>query len=115
MVLPPKTQCLSMHMMTLCMYNNAFPFVCSIVFCADCAQQTPCIPLQDPLSNAVARAKELEEACNNVQVQLLDAGHCPHDEVPHIVNERLLQFVNKVTSSEEQRPSPHEPGVMAAP
>ena len=49
--------------------------------------------MQDPLSNAVARAKELEAACQNVRVQMLDAGHCPHDEVPHIVNDGLLSFM----------------------
>lgn len=49
--------------------------------------------MQDPLSNAVARAKELQAACHNVRVQMLDAGHCPHDEVPHIVNDALLSFM----------------------
>ncbi|KAL3142035.1 hypothetical protein ABBQ32_004668 [Trebouxia sp. C0010 RCD-2024] len=48
---------------------------------------------KDPLSNAVARAKELEAACRNVRVQMLDAGHCPHDEVPHLVNDGLLNFM----------------------
>lgn len=52
--------------------------------------------MQDPLSNAVARAKELETACRNVRVQMLDAGHCPHDEVPHIVNDGLLSFMQTV-------------------
>ncbi len=61
--------------------------------------------VQDPLSNAVARAKGLKDACNNVEVQLLDAGHCPHDEVPHLVNEGLLTFMKKVMSCSEQ-PSP---------
>lgn len=51
--------------------------------------------MQDPLSNAVARAKELEAACSNVRVQMLDAGHCPHDEVPQIVNDALLSFMLK--------------------
>ena len=57
--------------------------------------------LQDPLSNAVARANELNRACSNVEVELLDAGHCPHDEVPHLVNSSLLGFMQKVASAEE--------------
>ena len=52
--------------------------------------------MQDPLSNAVARAKELEAACHNVRVQMLDAGHCPHDEVPHTVNDGLLSFMQTI-------------------
>jgi len=59
--------------------------------------------MQDPLSNAVARANGLRDACNNVEVQLLDAGHCPHDEVPHLVNEGLLKFMNKVTSADNSK------------
>lgn len=51
--------------------------------------------MQDPLSNAVSRAKELKAACSNVEVELLDAGHCPHDEVPHLVNYSLLQFMQQ--------------------
>ena len=60
-----------------------------------------CVLVQDPLSNAVARAKELEAACQNVQVQMVDAGHCPHDEVPHIVNAELLSFMQTIVGREE--------------
>ena len=38
-----------------------------------------------------------------MEVQLLDAGHCPHDEVPHLVNEGLLRFMNKVTSADDSK------------
>ena len=61
------------------------------------------VALQDPLSNAVARAKELENACRNVEVQMLNAGHCPHDEVPHLVNQGLLDFVQKISDKSGQR------------
>ena len=61
-----------------------------------------CVCVQDPLSNAVARAQGLKEACTNVEVQMLDAGHCPHDEVPQLVNEGLLSFMSKVTSAQKQ-------------
>lgn len=56
--------------------------------------------LQDPLSDAKDRAKELKAACSNVEVELLDAGHCPHDEVPHLVNRGLLDFMQKVSQSQ---------------
>lgn len=58
--------------------------------------------VQDPLSNAVARAKELEECCRNVHVQMLDAGHCPHDEVPHLVNHGLLNFMQTTVCARHQ-------------
>lgn len=64
--------------------------------------------MQDPLSNAVARAQGLKDACNNVDVQLLDAGHCPHDEVPELVNEGLLRFMSKVTSVARNSQTTHD-------
>jgi pimeloyl-ACP methyl ester carboxylesterase len=33
------------------------------------------------------------ELCSNVRVELLQAGHCPHDEAPEAVNRALLQFM----------------------
>ena len=39
-------------------------------------------------------AQGLRAACpHNVEVQLLQAGHCPHDEAPALVNAALLEFV----------------------
>ncbi len=40
----------------------------------------PALVLQgakDPLNDARSRAAELEAACPNIQVHLLDGGHCP--------------------------------------
>lgn len=40
----------------------------------------PCMVLQgalDPLNDARARAAALDAACSNVEVQLIDGGHCP--------------------------------------
>ena len=68
---------------------------------------------QDPLSNAKARAHELERACSNVEVELLDAGHCPHDEVPHLVNKSLLNFMQKIES--EQAATVTGPGTQEQP
>jgi pimeloyl-ACP methyl ester carboxylesterase len=49
----------------------------------------------DPLNDAVGRAKDLQTTCSNVQVKLLQAGHCPHDEVPEQVNEAIINFVSE--------------------
>ncbi|KAL4435621.1 hypothetical protein ABPG77_002584 [Micractinium sp. CCAP 211/92] len=49
--------------------------------------------IKDPLNNAKLRAQELRRFCPNVEVVELDAGHCPHDEVPELVNSHLLRFI----------------------
>lgn len=58
----------------------------------------PCLVLQgalDPLNDAVGRAKQLERTCQNVEVILLEAGHCPHDEVPELVNASISSFIEE--------------------
>eukprot|EP00208_Stichococcus_sp_RCC1054_P008027 CAMPEP_0206150500 /NCGR_PEP_ID=MMETSP1473-20131121/38333_1 /ASSEMBLY_ACC=CAM_ASM_001109 /TAXON_ID=1461547 /ORGANISM="Stichococcus sp, Strain RCC1054" /LENGTH=795 /DNA_ID=CAMNT_0053548005 /DNA_START=103 /DNA_END=2489 /DNA_ORIENTATION=+ len=47
----------------------------------------------DPLNDARGRAASLKEACTNVELQLVEAGHCPHDEAPAAVNAALLAFL----------------------
>lgn len=42
--------------------------------------------VRDPLHNATKRAAVLRAYCANVTTRLLNAGHCPHDEVPDEVN-----------------------------
>lgn len=42
--------------------------------------------VRDPLHNATKRAAVLRACCGNVTTRLLNAGHCPHDEVPDEVN-----------------------------
>lgn len=56
-------------------------------------------------SNA-GRAEALRRACpDNVRVQLLDAGHCPHDEAPAAVNAGLLEFLEPITLGVDKGPS----------
>lgn len=42
--------------------------------------------VRDPLYDATKRASVLQAYCANVTTRLLNAGHCPHDEVPDEVN-----------------------------
>ena len=68
--------------------------------------QKPVLMLQgalDPLSDAVKKANSVQALCPNVQVDLLEAGHCSHDEVPDLVNTKMLTFLNQV---HEQTPAP---------
>jgi pimeloyl-ACP methyl ester carboxylesterase len=58
----------------------------------------PALVLQgalDPLNDAVGRARGLAELCPNARVVMLQAGHCPHDEVPEEVNRALEAFVRE--------------------
>ena len=48
----------------------------------------------------MGRARSLKEACKApVEVILLEAGHCPHDEVPEVVNKHLTDFVRGLPQS----------------
>jgi pimeloyl-ACP methyl ester carboxylesterase len=51
----------------------------------------------DPLNNAAKRADLLEAAITNSEKICIEAGHCPHDEVPEQVNKAVLDFSVSVT------------------
>lgn len=64
----------------------------------------PCLLLQgakDPLNDARGRAEALGEAVPGIEVRLLDAGHCPHDEVPGEVAEAVAAFAAKCFGKED--------------
>ena len=50
---------------------------------------------KDPLNNARKRAQEIERLCSNTEVVLLNAGHCPHDEVAEVVVARLDRWIQR--------------------
>ena len=58
---------------------------------------------KDPLNDAMARAAALGAACSNVRVQLIDGGHCPHDEVPAVFNEAVMRFMQEVEYAQGAR------------
>lgn len=53
----------------------------------------------DPLNDARKRAADMASACKgagfDIDVVLLQAGHCPHDEQPDKVNSELLAWISK--------------------
>jgi pimeloyl-ACP methyl ester carboxylesterase len=53
----------------------------------------------DPLNDATARAEQIVRACPETRLVKLDAGHCPHDECPELVNEAIAQFAQQVVPS----------------
>ncbi len=57
---------------------------------------------RDPWMNAVGkRAAFMKHAPQDTVEVVLDAGHCPHDEVPEQVNEALLDWLTKKTDREQ--------------
>ena len=52
----------------------------------------------DPLNDARARAKQMRDLYPNLEVELVEAGHCPHDEIPDKFNQSLDSFFMKVAS-----------------
>ena len=52
---------------------------------------------KDPMQNAQGRAKQMRKLCSNVEVVLVDAGHCPFDESPDFCNRELLNFVDSLS------------------
>jgi len=47
----------------------------------------------DPLNNAVARAEKLKRVCPRARLEVIAAGHCPHDELPSVANEIISSFM----------------------
>ena len=67
--------------------------------------QGPVLILQgvhDPLNNAKGRADTLEAVLENAKKVLLEAGHCPHDEVPELVNEAIHDFVQSLPAGAQR-------------
>lgn len=61
--------------------------------------QGPVLVLQgvlDPLNKAQDRADKLEACIERATKVCIDAGHCPHDEVPELVNDAIDAFVRDV-------------------
>lgn len=44
-----------------------------------------------------AKALRIKEFYPDTSVVNLQAGHCPHDEVPELVNEALLEWLSTIT------------------
>ncbi|MQL87856.1 hypothetical protein Taro_020417 [Colocasia esculenta] len=53
--------------------------------------------MKDPLSKSKQKLDMLREHCDRVVIKELDAGHCPHDECPELVNSIITEWT-KATS-----------------
>lgn len=50
-----------------------------------------------------SRANQLKSLCSGLRVWEIQAGHCPHDELPDDVNAALLQFVEEEVLQQQQQ------------
>ncbi|XP_058763505.1 uncharacterized protein LOC131636942 isoform X2 [Vicia villosa] len=55
--------------------------------------------MKDPISDSNATVAMLKEHCDGVAIKKLDAGHCPHDEVPELVNSIICNWIHRVESN----------------
>jgi pimeloyl-ACP methyl ester carboxylesterase len=49
--------------------------------------------IRDPWINAAGRRAQFQRHAPNATEVVLEAGHCPHDEVPELVNRALLDWM----------------------
>ncbi|XP_022159837.1 uncharacterized protein LOC111026138 isoform X2 [Momordica charantia] len=54
--------------------------------------------MKDPIYNSKSMLGMLKEHCGGVIIKELDAGHCPHDELPEEVNSILCEWMVRVES-----------------
>ncbi|XP_016188074.2 uncharacterized protein LOC107629721 [Arachis ipaensis] len=54
--------------------------------------------MKDPISDSSSRVATLKEHCDGLVIKELDAGHCPHDEVPEQVNDILYEWIPRIES-----------------
>jgi pimeloyl-ACP methyl ester carboxylesterase len=59
----------------------------------------------DPLNDAQGRADLLGERLHNVRKVCIEAGHCPHDEVPELVNAAIDAFVRECAQLPKEQDS----------
>jgi pimeloyl-ACP methyl ester carboxylesterase len=55
----------------------------------------------DPLNRAKDRADKLEARISGAMKVCIEAGHCPHDEVPELVNNAIAEFTESLVHDHE--------------
>ncbi|XP_076957579.1 uncharacterized protein LOC143633116 [Bidens hawaiensis] len=54
--------------------------------------------MKDPISDSKTKVSVVKEHFKDIVIKELDAGHCPHDEVPEEVNSIIQEWVVKIES-----------------
>ncbi|PIN12207.1 putative hydrolase/acyltransferase (alpha/beta hydrolase superfamily) [Handroanthus impetiginosus] len=61
--------------------------------------------MKDPLSDSRSKLAMFREHCRGIAIKEIDAGHCPHDEVPNEVNSIIKEWVATLESEMSSVPS----------
>nr|XP_004309063.2 PREDICTED: uncharacterized protein LOC101314712 [Fragaria vesca subsp. vesca] len=54
--------------------------------------------MRDPISNSKSKVAMIKEHCDGFLIKELDAGHCPHDELPDEVNSIICEWIVTLSS-----------------
>lgn len=54
--------------------------------------------MRDPISNSKSKVAMIKEHCDGFLIKELDAGHCPHDEMPEEVNSIICEWMVTLSS-----------------
>lgn len=54
---------------------------------------------KDPLLQSKRTASMLKQQCNTVVIEDVNAGHCPHDEIPDEVNSLIYDWIKQIEAS----------------
>ncbi|KAI4320063.1 hypothetical protein MLD38_033582 [Melastoma candidum] len=52
--------------------------------------------MRDPISNSRTKLSLLRQHCPGISIHEVDAGHCPHDELPEEVNSVICKWIKRV-------------------
>lgn len=52
--------------------------------------------MKDPISDSKTKVNLVKKYLKEIEIKELDAGHCPHDEVPEEVNSIIREWVVNV-------------------
>ncbi|RIA04368.1 hypothetical protein BRARA_K01402 [Brassica rapa] len=59
--------------------------------------------MKDPISDPRKKVALLKEFCPGMEIKKVNAGHCPHDEIPEEVNHIICEWIAKVDNDEQQQ------------
>lgn len=57
--------------------------------------------MKDPISDSKTKVSVVKRHFKEIVIKELDAGHCPHDEVPEEVNSVIREWVVNIESRRE--------------
>ncbi|KAL2920496.1 Cryptochrome DASH chloroplastic/mitochondrial [Bienertia sinuspersici] len=54
--------------------------------------------MNDPIADSGSKLAMFREHCEGIEIEELDAGHCPHDECPEEVNTMICKWISTIES-----------------